>query len=132
MDSRSDVSDDEKIVAGMTRTQMARFTGNDPRCRGLELPEGLLLRYNLSQSLYFFLKTGVKDGNIVTQVFATDTPYDRQKALVGCVTTPMFTPQADACHLDRVESMLYSWVEFVKDEAEAGRDFSTFAMHANR
>src|SRR3954454_3407088 len=125
-------ADEERVISGMTRTQLERFTGADPRCRGLELPEGLMLRYNLSRSLFFYLKTGVKDGKIVTQIFASDSPYERQKAIVGEVVTPMFAPQADASHLDRVEKMLYAWVDFVKDEADPGRDFSTFEMHVVR
>ncbi len=126
------ISEDDKVISGMNRTQLERFTGADPRCRGLELPEGLMLRYNLSRSLFFYLKTGVKDGKIITQVFASDSPYERQKTLVGEVITPMFAPHADATQLDRVEEMLYAWVEFVKDEADSGRDFSTFRMHAVR
>src|SRR3954453_11831304 len=130
MKKQLDVPDDDQVVAGMTRTQLERFTGSDPRCRGLELPEGLMLRYNLSRSLFFYLKTGVKDGKIVTRIFASDSPYEREKTLVGEVITPMFAPQADASQLDRVERMLYAWVEFVKDEADPGRDFTTFQMHA--
>ncbi len=126
------LSENDKVVADLNRTQLERFTGADPRCRGLELPEGLMLRYNLSRSLFFYLKTGVKDGKIITQIFASDSPYDREKTLVGEVSTPMFAPRADAVQLDRVETMLYAWVDFVKDEADPGRDFSTFRMHAVR
>jgi hypothetical protein len=130
MGSEQDPSDDDRIVAGMNRTQLERFTGADPRCRGLELPEGLMLRYNLSRSLFFYLRTGVRDGKLVTEIFASDSPYERQKMLVGEVITPMFAPQADASQLDRVEKMLYAWVDFVKDEAETDRDFTTFEAHA--
>ena len=126
-------SDDDKVVSGMNRTQLERFTGADARCRGLELPEGLMLRYNLSRSLYFYLRTGVKDGKIGTVIFASDSPYERQKTMVGEVSTPMFATQADASHLDRVEQMLYAWVDFIKDDADSeGRDFTTFEMNANR
>lgn len=125
------VTEEDKVVAGMNRTQLERFTGNDARCRGLELPEGLMLRYNLSASLFFYLKTGVKDGKIVTFIFASDSPYERQKTLVGDVSTPMFAPHADAMHLDRVEKMLYAWVDFIKDDADKNRDFTTFEMNGN-
>jgi hypothetical protein len=132
MQEEAILSEEDRVVASMNRTQIERFTTADPRCRALELPEGLMLRYNLSQSLYFYLKTGVKDGKIVTNVFASDSPYDRQKTLVGEITTPMFAAQADASHLDRVEEMLYAWVNFVKNEVDSGRDFSTFQMHSVR
>lgn len=124
--------DDVQVIADINRTQIERFTRSDPRCRALELPEGLMLRYNLSRSLYFCLRTGVKEGRIVSQVFASDSPYDRQKAHVGEVRTPLFEAQADAAHLDRVQRMLYSWVEFVKDEVDAGRDFTRFDSHIDR
>ena len=131
MDETPPSSEEDQVVADMNRTQLERFTGTDPRCRGLELPEGLMLRYNLSSSLFFYLKTGVKDGKIVTRIFASDSPYERQKTLVGEVTTGMFVPQADASQLDRVERMLYAWVDFVKDETDASRDFTTFEMGAH-
>ena len=131
MNDKSRTSDDDQVIADLNRTQLERFTGGDPRCRGLELPEGLMLRYNLSASLFFYLKTGVKDGKIVTLIFASDSPYERQKTLVGDVSTPMFAPQADAMHLDRVEKMLYSWVDFIKDDADKNRDFTTFEMNGN-
>ena len=118
--------DDDQVVVEINRHQLERFTGADPRCRGMELPEGLMLRYALSQSLYFYLKTGVKEGKIISQIFASDSPYERQKTRVGEVSTPMFEAQADARHLDKVERMLYSWVDFVKDEVDSGTDFKTF------
>ena len=119
---------DDQVVVEINRNQIERFTGADPRCRGLELPEGLMLRYALSHSLYFYLKTGVKEGKIATHIFASDTPYDRQKSRVGEASTPMFEPQADARHLDKVERLLYAWVDFVKEDADSGADFKTFQM----
>src|SRR3954467_10566506 len=103
--------DDDKVVVEINRHQLERFTGADPRCRGLELPEGLMLRYALSHSLYFYLRTGVKEGKITTHVFASDSPYERQKSPVGEVSTPMFESQADAKHLVKVERLLYAWVD---------------------
>ncbi len=124
--------EDDQVIADLNRTQLERFTAGDTRCRGLELPEGLMLRYHLSASLFFYLKTGVKDGKIVTFIFASDSPYERQKTLVGDVSTPMFAPQADAHHLDRVERMLYAWVDFIRDDADRNRDFSTFEMNGKQ
>ena len=120
--------DDDQVVVEINRHQMERFTGADPRCRGMELPEGLMLRYSLSHSLYFYLRTGVKEGKITTQIFASDTPYDRKKSPVGEASTPMFEPQADARHLDKVERLLYAWVDFVKEDVDSGADFKTFQM----
>jgi hypothetical protein len=124
--------DSGQVVVEINRSQMERFTGADPRCRGMELPEGLMLRYALSHSLYFYLRTGVKEGKITTQIFASDTPYDRQKSPVGEVSTPMFESQADAKHLDKVERLLYAWVDFVKEEADSDTDFRSFEMNGRR
>ena len=123
---------EDAIVVGINRNQLQRFTDADPRCRGLELPDGLMLRYGLARSLYFYLRTGVKDGKITSRIFAGDNPYDRQKATVGEVTTPMFEERADARYLDKVENLLYAWVDFVKDEADPDRDFKTFKMEGHR
>jgi hypothetical protein len=125
-------SEDSRVVSGLNQTQIERFTGTDARCRGLELPEGVLLRYNLSRSLFFYLKTAVSEGKIGTTIFASDSPYERQKTLLGEVFTPMFTPLADATHLDRVEELLYAWVDFVKEDTEPGREFKTFQMNTKR
>ena len=46
----------------------------------------IILRHTRSRSLYFYLRTQVEDGKIKTQVFATDSPYDRQKTSIGSVT----------------------------------------------
>lgn len=124
--------DNDQVVIEISRNQLERFTGADPRCRGLELPEGVMLRYALAQSLYFYLRTGVKEGKITTRVFASDTPYDRQKSPVGEVSTPMFEPQADARHLDKVERILYAWVDFVKEEADTDTSFKYFEMNERR
>jgi hypothetical protein len=90
----------------------------------MQLPEGVLLRYTLSQALYFYLRSGVQDGNITTRVFASDSPYDRQKADIGEVRTPMFAPKADQTHLRNLERLLRAWIEFVKDSADPEPGFS--------
>jgi hypothetical protein len=81
---------------------------------------------------FFYLKTGVKDGKIVTSIHASDSPYGRQKTLVGEMSTSMFAPQADAGHLDRVQEILYAWVDFVKDDVVTRRDSTTFEMNSGR
>jgi hypothetical protein len=114
--------------ARLARLDKDHFTAADPCCRSLELPEGLLLRYTAAQALYFYLRSGVDDGRIVTAVYASDSPYERQKALVGEARTPMFEPQADLTHLLKVEALVRAWVEFVKD-APPDRDFISFPLN---
>jgi hypothetical protein len=86
---------EDTILHETNRMQVEHFRDADPRCRAMQLPEGVLLRYMLSRSLCFYLRSGVRDGNITTRVFASDSPYDRQKTDIGEVRTPMFAPQAD-------------------------------------
>jgi hypothetical protein len=120
--------DEESIVSGISRTQVENFAGADPRCRVLQLPDGILLRYNLSRALYFYLRTGVRDGRILTRVFASDSPYDRQKTCIGEVGTPLFDPQADWQQLEKVRRLLRDWVEFVRDDSDSPEDFRAFAI----
>jgi hypothetical protein len=127
MTQLDDGLDAERVAVDINRTQLQRLTEADPRCRGIELPEGLMLRYTLARSLYFYLRTGVKDGKITTKVYASDSPYDRQRAHVGDVRTPPFSTGADAKHLDKVRRLLYSWVDFVKDDTDLTDDFRSFA-----
>jgi hypothetical protein len=124
--------DEENVLSQTTKTQMQYFASADPRCRALQLPEGILLRYNLSQSLYFYLRSGVKEGRLTTRVFASDSPYDRQKANIGEVRTPMFEPRSDQTHLDKLEKLVRAWVDFVKDNADADQDFTSFAMEQEK
>ncbi len=128
MDYAEVIPDEDRVVVRINRTQLQHFIDADPRCRGLELPEGLMLRYTLTHSLYFYLRTGTNDGNITTRVYASDSPYDRQKSNIGEVKTPMFESWADAHHLNKVERLLYAWVDFVKDEADAAEDFRSFEV----
>jgi hypothetical protein len=123
---------DDKIIFEVTRNQLQHFTDSDPRCRGLQLPEGLLLRYTLSHALFFYLRTGVRDGKIHTRIFASDSPYDRQKAPIGEVLTPMFEPRADAAHLKKVERLIRSWVEFVKEAGDDEVAFKTFPVEDHK
>ena len=88
----------------------------------------MLLRYTLSRSLYFYLRSGVRDGNITTRVFASDSPYDRQKTDIGEVRTPMLSPQADQTHLQKMERLLRAWIDFVKEEADPESGFKSFEL----
>lgn len=110
------------------RIQLQHFRAADPRCRGMQLPEGILLRYTLSEALYFYLRTGVKEGQIITRIFASDSPYDPKKTRIGDVCTPMFEPQADYNHLDKLQRMLRSWVQFVRTDSPQDQDFTAFPV----
>jgi hypothetical protein len=115
----------DRALTPVPRIQAEHFPNADPRCRSLQLPEGVLLRYTALGSLYFYLRSGVDDGKIVTSVYASDSPYERQKGLIGGVRTPMFEPHADANHLRKVEGLVRTWVEFVRepDPADAFLSF---------
>jgi hypothetical protein len=120
---------EDRIVVEVISNQLVHFRNIDPPCRGLELPDGILLRHTQSQSLYFYLRTTVDNGKIKTQVFATDSPYDRQKANIGTVVTPMFEAQADRNHLEKLEVLIRDWVVFVQDTPGVDRDFQSFKVN---
>src|SRR5262249_31205239 len=103
------------------------FSNADPRCRSLQLPEGVLLRYTGLGSLYFYLRSGMVDGKIATSVYASDSPYERQKALIGEGRTPIFESHAAAGHLRRVEKLVRTWVEFV-GKPDPADDFLSFSL----
>jgi hypothetical protein len=121
--------DDDQVVVEVTQHQLAHFRKIEPPCRGLELPDGILLRHTLSPSLYFYLRTRVEDGKIKTQVFASDSPYDRQKTSIGSVMTKMFEHESDHVHLEKLEALIRHWVEFVQEEPELGQDFHSFKVN---
>ena len=118
----------DQLVVNAVGRQLAHFKTITPPCRGLELPDGILLRSTRSASLYFYLKTGVDNGKIKTHVFASDSPYDRQKTRIGSVVTPMFEPGADHNHLMQLETLIRDWVEFVQEEPDSTRDFQSFRI----
>jgi hypothetical protein len=120
---------DDEVVVEVIGHQLEHFRHAEPPCRGMELPDGIILRHLLSPSLYFYLRTRVEDGKIKTQVFASDSPYDRQKASIGSVITAMFEHQSEVCHLDKLESLIRHWVEFVGNEPDSGRDFQSFKVN---
>ena len=118
----------DQLVVEARGSQLAYFKNINPPCRGLELPDGILLRSTRSSSLYFYLRTGVDNGKIKTDVFASDSPYDRQKAGIGSVVTPMFEPGADYNHLMQLEKLIRGWVDFVQEEPDSTRDFQSFLV----
>jgi hypothetical protein len=120
---------EDQIVIEATRHQIEHFRAADPRCRVMQLPEGVLLRYTLSEALYFYLRTGASDGKIITRVFASDSPYDPKKNGIGEVSTPMFEEDAEARHLKKLEMMLRNWVNFVKEDPDTTEPFAAFPLH---
>jgi hypothetical protein len=118
----------DQLVVEAIGSQLAYFENISPPCRGLELPDGLLLRSTRSDSLYFYFRTGADNGKIKTDVFASDSPYDRQKAGIGSVVTPMFEPGADYNHLMQLEKLIRGWVDFVQEEPDSTRDFQSFLV----
>ena len=118
----------DRLVVEAIGSQFAYFTNIDPPCRGLELPDGILLRNTRSAPLYFYLRTGVEEGKITTQVFASDSPYDRRKAGIGAVVTPKFEPGADYDHLEKLEGLIRGWVDFVQEGPDPTRDFQSFQV----
>lgn len=118
----------DELIGGVIATQLAHFRNADPPCRGVQLTDGVLLRYTQAKGLYFYLRTVVENGAIRTQVYASDSPYDRQKAAIGLVSTPMFDQCADHTHLDKVEALVRDWVEFVEQETDTVHDFQSFAF----
>jgi hypothetical protein len=119
---------EDHLLLKVARVQLEHFTGSDPSCRALQLPEGVMLRYTMCRSLFFYLKTGIKDGKIATRIFASDSPYDRQKANIGEVLTPMFEARAEMTHLKKIERLVHEWVEFVRENMDDDTKFRSFAM----
>jgi hypothetical protein len=120
---------DDRLVVEVIGSQLQHFQQIDPPCRGLQLPDGVLLRHTQSQSLYFYLRTTVADGKIKTLVFSSDSPYDRQKASIGSVLTPMFETGADYVHLEKLERLIREWVDFVQEQPESNGEFQSFEMN---
>jgi hypothetical protein len=125
---KDEALDHEQILVNVVGTHLEHFRNMKPPCRGMGLPDGVLLRHTLSPSLYFYLKTRVEDDTIKTQVYASDSPYDRQKAGIGSVITAMFEHHSDYAHLTKLERLIREWVEFVQVEPDSGRDFQTFKV----
>jgi hypothetical protein len=120
---------EDRLVVEVINHQLEHFRKLDPPCRGMELPDGIILRHMRSQSLYFYLRTRVEDGKIKTQVFASDSPYDRQKTSIGSVMTPMFEDRSDHEHLNKLEILIRRWVDFVQEVPDSERDFQSFQVN---
>jgi hypothetical protein len=118
-----------QVVVEVINHQLEHFRNIQPPCRGLELPDGIVLRHTSSRSLYFYLRTRVEDGKIKTEVFATDSPYDRQKTSIGSVITAMFEHRSDHAHLEKLETLVRRWVEFVQEDVDSEQEFQSF--HVN-
>ena len=104
MDKQDYLIDEDKVVNKVTTDQLQHFANGQSGVHGIELPKGVMLRYNLASALYFFLETGVNDGDIRTCVFASDSPYDKvNRVLVSEVRTPMFQDNANETHSTKVE-----------------------------
>jgi hypothetical protein len=120
--------DDETIVTEVIHSQLEHFRKSQPPCRGMQLPDGVLLRHTLSRSLYYYLRTAVENGRIKTHVFASDSPYELQKASIGVVSTGMFEPRADHVHLEKLEDLIREWAAFVREAPDAAQDFQSFRI----
>lgn len=128
--SRDRLADaDDKVVGEVINHQLEHFRNIEPPCRGIELPDGIILRHTRSRSLYFYLRTRVEEGKIKTQVFASDSPYDRQKAGIGSVDTAMFADRSDHAHLEKLEALIRQWVDFVQEDLDSGPDFQSFQVN---
>jgi hypothetical protein len=128
MDPDTMDSEDVPLIMEFTSTQLQHFRAADPRCRALQLPEGIMLRYMMAEALYFYLRSGARDGKILTKVFASNSPYDRLKTCIGEVTTPMFEPHADYNHFKNLEQLLRSWIDFVKQDPDGEEGFRAFEV----
>ena len=126
LENENTLGEDRDIVEVIS-TQLQHFQQTDPPCRGMQLPDGVLLRYTQAEALYFYLLTTIDNGKFRTQVFASDSPYDRQKATIGVVLTPLFDVE-ERTYLERVENMIRSWVAFVKRDISGDQDFHSFTM----
>ncbi|HEX8204304.1 MAG TPA: hypothetical protein VF590_27750 [Isosphaeraceae bacterium] len=120
---------EDKLITRVNRTQAEHFTHPDSNCRVLRMPDGVLLRYTLHHSQYFFLTSENADGYVVTRIFASDTAYDRQKIKIGEVRTPMFDhPETEPNHLQQVEVLLRTWIEFIAEDIDSDQEFKTFGL----
>jgi hypothetical protein len=128
MDPDTTAPQDVPLISEFTSTQLHHFRAADPRCRALQLPEGIMLRYTMAEALYFYLRTGARDGKIVTRVFASNSPYDRLKTGIGEVATPMFEPHADFNHFKSLEKLLRAWIDFIKQDTDGEECFRSFEV----
>ena len=119
--------EDERLITRVNSTQVEHFARSDSTCRALHLPDGVLLRYTLLPSLYFFLASENVDGHVVTSVYASDSAYERKKIKVGQVQTPMFDQtEAEPDHIQHVQGLLRSWIDFLREDSPDGEEYKIF------
>ena len=75
---------EEEVINKVSENQLAHFDESE-KVAAVQLPKGVMLRYNLAESLYFYLETLVDGGKIITRVYAANNPYDKDKRVM--VTT---------------------------------------------
>lgn len=120
-------SGDEEQASAANHNQLAHFT--ERKCQGVELPEGVLLRYNQgNEPMYFFLRTTVIQGKICTSIYASDNPYEKEKSAIGELKTAMFEEDADVLHLEKVEKAVRDWIMFVSPSEDNAEPFASFSM----
>ena len=135
----AEVEDEEEVIDKASKNQLAAFTEDREKCAGIQLPKGVMLRYNLAESLYFYLETGVDGGKLKTSVFASNSPYEKaNRVMVSEIATPIFDEQTNedcnVVHSRKVEGAVNDWIAFVDDNAEADEDapFTSFALERDK
>jgi hypothetical protein len=129
MDGDKVVVIEDRVITRVNNTQAEHFTGSDSNCRVLRMPDGVMLRYTLHRSLFFFLGSENVDGFVITRIFASDTAYERQKIKLGEVSTPMFDQkESEPNHLLQVEALLRAWIDFIAEDPSADQDFKPFEL----
>jgi len=131
---------EEEVIERVSKKNLAQFTQDHDKCQGIQLPKGVMLRYNLAESLFFYLETMVDGGKIRTSVFASSTPYAKEnRVLVGEIATPIFDPgnmeqDSNALHSGKVEQAVTDWVAFVSPvtEVDESRPFTSFAVEREK
>lgn len=106
-------TDAEARVANAIGQQLEHFRNMSPRCRGVELPDGIILCPAPTQSLYFYLRTRAEGDEIMTQVFASDSPYDRQKAAIGSAFMSR-TDYKSSLFINSINNLMNDWIEFIR------------------
>lgn len=120
-------SAEEEQASQANQNQLTHFT--ERKCQGVELPEGVLLRYTQGDNpMYFFLRTSCIGGKIITNIFASDNPYEKEKSAIGELKTAMFEEDADVLHLEKVEKAVRDWIVFVSPSGDSDEPFASFSM----
>lgn len=113
----------EEPVSVLAQYQLQHFTSIEPKCKGVELAEGILLRYRSEKPLFFFLRSFVEGEEIVTRIFSSDSAFDKEKTFVRELRTTNRERCADVVHLEQIERTLRDFVIFVADLADGEEPF---------